>query len=629
MAKFKSQKHFTQKYLEAFPFSRFSALKGPGPFCYIYEKEGRRLLHLYDPENHESLEKGEKLLDVDFNKQWFWHLENIGDYFYFISDTSNEEDFNIFCVHLKTKKMEQLTFNKYTACIHLTDEPLAYYASRNKDKKGRFENEIYIHDLKSGKRKMIVDDKDDLYRIGWGPIVPARGEDFLFVPVDKNSERSHGNICLIEIQNQKKKLLIPPELESSDVFLVEDEIDMGTGFYFTSDCSGFHNLYYYDFKTERTSQLTWGEFMTDGFSFVESKGIRYFYQTKTVPSEGKTYILTYKEESSGVVTKIDQELVFEGEVSLNSQKQDILWVGESHLTQPPRRMLYRMKNSKWECEHEVAFYAKSSEGLVHSTYEYIQYSSFDGLKVPGYLVIPNRPIKGAVITAFYGGGNDFNWNYQMMAELGFATLSPAVRGSWGHGKEWEDMIKGDLGGAEILDLLWGAKFLEKKLGLVPSQIGVEGGSHGGYATLRALTLPKNFKNQDSQYPFGFGICWAGFADLVKFYQYSNIPDWLSNMLGPYEGREELYAERSPVNFFDELKAPLFISHGTKDSRVPPVTMEAFLEKLKKSDKPHYIYFMDGQGHTGGSIDERVDEFKTLFNFLEKTTGLGWLEQGKH
>jgi dipeptidyl aminopeptidase/acylaminoacyl peptidase len=333
--------------------------------------------------------------------------------------------------------------------------------------------------------------------------------------------------------------------------------------------------------------------------------------------------LTHKEVSSGVVTLLDDVLEFDGEVSATTSKKDFIWISESRLTEPPRRVLYKINKEKWVRDLSIPFYKISHSSLVHSTYEFTKYQSFDGLEIPSYLIVPKGKIKGAIITAFYGGRNYYNYHYQILAELGFICLSPAVRGSWGHGKHWENMIKGDLGGSEILDIVWGGKFLEQKFSLQPSQIGIEGGSHGGYSTLRALTLPQGFKGQDSKYPFGFGICWAGFADLVDFYKNSNIPDWLANMLGPYEKNQELYLDRSPVNHFEELCAPLFITHGTQDSRVPPSTMNGFIEKLKNSEIPHFIYNMSGQGHTGGSIDERIDEYEKMFHFLESVTKLGW------
>jgi dipeptidyl aminopeptidase/acylaminoacyl peptidase len=95
------------------------------------------------------------------------------------------------------------------------------------------------------------------------------------------------------------------------------------------------------------------------------------------------------------------------------------------------------------------------------------------------------------------------------------------------------------------------------------------------------------------------------SDLEDFYKTSNIPDWLVDMLGPYEGNEEKYRSRSPVHFFENLKAPLFVSHGANDSRVSPTSMDGFIEKLKNSDKDYVIHIMQGLGHSGGNKKEEI------------------------
>jgi dipeptidyl aminopeptidase/acylaminoacyl peptidase len=268
--------------------------------------------------------------------------------------------------------------------------------------------------------------------------------------------------------------------------------------------------------------------------------------------------------------------------------------------------------------NELYPYIGQKEDLVHNSYQYVNYETFDGKTVFAYLSLPKGELKGAIITAFYGGSNYYSFVDQLLTELGFALLSPAVRGSWSYGLEWRELIKGDLGGDEILDLHWGAKYLEQRLNLKPQQIGLRGGSHGGYSVLRALTMPEGFKGvQGSSYPYGFGICWAGFADLEDMYRTSNIPDWLVNMLGPYEGNQDKYRERSPIHFFDNLNAPLFISHGGNDVRVSPTSMEGFLEKLRHSDKDYVIHMMEGLGHGAGNKEEEKKLYSDLITFLER------------
>ena len=617
--------HFTRKYLEAFAFSGFWPTDDSSQFIYMYEINGEKYLYRFDSKKHRVLEDGERIIDIDFNKQACRPIKIINNSLYLISDEDNQENYNIFAIDLSEGKVMQVSDNEYTACVSITDNELAYYSSRTKSEKGLFQNEIHTHNLRTGVNEVVVNDFNDEYRVGWGQVTPSKNGSYLVLNVDKNNERTNKNLCLVNIEDKSKKILIPKELESSRFYLIDDVVDTDSGFYFVSDISGFDNIYYFDFSDSNAKKLTDVDYITEGFSYLVSEGSKYFYHTQYIPEKGQTNVLLMKEESFGAIIKLDEELSFEGEVSISSQNKDFFWVSSSHLTQTPKRILYKLNKFKLEEVFSIPFVKESCGSLVHSSHEFSAYKSFDGLKIPSYIVVPTGEIKGAIITAFYGGGNYFDSFYQIMAELGFVSLSPAVRGSWGHGKEWEDKLKGDLGGCEILDILWGAKFLEEKFDLIPSQIGVEGGSHGGYSTLRALTLPENFKGQNSKYSFGFGICWAGFADLVEFYEKSNIPDWLVNMLGTFEENEEHYRDRSPLNHFEQLNTPLFITHGTKDSRVPPSTMDGFLEKLKKSTIPHYIYLMDGQGHTGGSIEERVDKYTKMFEFLDSSTPLNWIK----
>ena len=148
-----------------------------------------------------------------------------------------------------------------------------------------------------------------------------------------------------------------------------------------------------------------------------------------------------------------------------------------------------------------------------------------------FLFTPREPREDldarlAVITSFYGGGNYFSNGTQIFCEAGIAWLSPAVRGSSGFGKDFMALNDRDLGGDEIIDLFYGARFLEDKLGLEPRQIGVAGGSHGGYATMRALTFPPETNGRGEDYDFGFGMSHAGFSSIVSFYDATNIPDWI-------------------------------------------------------------------------------------------------------
>ncbi|PIK13773.1 DPP IV N-terminal domain-containing protein [Halobacteriovorax sp. JY17] len=324
------EKHFTQKYLEAFPFSEFTSLEDSSKFLYMYEREGEKKLYLFDREKHSSLEEGELFSNIDFNMRSCRPLRVLNDKLYLISDRDNQENFNIFSIDVKTKEINQITSNEYTACIHITDEGIAFFSSRQKNEVGLFRNDIYSLDLSNGESKFIINDEDDEYRVGWGRVIPSKNKEYLILNVDRNNERTNNNFSLVNIKEGTKEVIIPKEFESGLFYLLENEVDTEVGFYFVSDKSGYENLYYYDFIEKKVLKLTNVNYLTDGFDYNVSEGIRYFISTIKRPNEGKTSILTYKEEFPGQIRQLDCDLTLDGEISFSTYNKDFIWIGESH-----------------------------------------------------------------------------------------------------------------------------------------------------------------------------------------------------------------------------------------------------------------------------------------------------------
>ena len=198
---------------------------------------------------------------------------------------------------------------------------------------------------------------------------------------------------------------------------------------------------------------------------------------------------------------------------------------------------------------------------------------------------------------------------------GLTVISPAVRGSDGFGKAFSALNDGDLGGDEIVDLFHVARWAEKTLGLSPKQIGVYGGSHGGYATMRALTFPGAANAEP--YAFGFGLAHAGFSDIKSFHDQCNIPDWVVLESGDPAKPEQLarMRDRSPLSHVDLLRAPLLLTHGSNDWRVPVGESRAFDEKARALGKPVTYVEFAGQGHHIEGLALQRQLFQARFDFL--------------
>jgi dipeptidyl aminopeptidase/acylaminoacyl peptidase len=203
-----------------------------------------------------------------------------------------------------------------------------------------------------------------------------------------------------------------------------------------------------------------------------------------------------------------------------------------------------------------------------------------------------------------------------MAAAGIAVMSPAPRGSGGFGAEFAALNDGDLGGDEIVDILYAAKWLVEKKGYRPEQIGVFGGSHGGYATMRSLTFPPETNGRGASFPFGFGWSHAGFSDILTFYETCNIPDWVVKEAGDPTTEADRLRDRSPISHVDRLGAPILLTHGTNDWRVPVTESRRFAARAEELGRRVTFIEFEGQGHGIRGFENQVRFYQAVFSFLE-------------
>jgi dipeptidyl aminopeptidase/acylaminoacyl peptidase len=223
----------------------------------------------------------------------------------------------------------------------------------------------------------------------------------------------------------------------------------------------------------------------------------------------------------------------------------------------------------------------------------------------------------ARIESFYGGGNTFDAESQMLCEAGMTTLSPSPRGSWGFGAEFSALNDGDLGGDEIVDIIYAGRWLEERLEIDASQIGVYGASHGGYATMRLLTFPPETNDRNVSFDWGFGMSHAGFSNILTFYESSNTPDWVRLEAGDPTIEHERLRDRSPVSHTDLLNAPILLTHGENDPRVPVQESRQFVRAARETS-PNLLTYVEfgGQGHGIAGFDNKLRYYQIVFSFLE-------------
>jgi dipeptidyl aminopeptidase/acylaminoacyl peptidase len=175
----------------------------------------------------------------------------------------------------------------------------------------------------------------------------------------------------------------------------------------------------------------------------------------------------------------------------------------------------------------------------------------------------------------------------------------------------------DIGGGDLNDVVAGAKWLAKQLEIDKSKIAIFGGSYGGYMTLMALTKRPEV--------FAAGVAIVPVTDRLEQYELVDAAarKYYEELFGgPPEKKRELYWDRSPINFVQNIKAPVLIAGGRNDPRCPIQPIEKFVKKLKEMKHPHEFILDEKEGHLAGRIDPRKREVTTGINYLKKTLNIG-------
>jgi dipeptidyl aminopeptidase/acylaminoacyl peptidase len=231
----------------------------------------------------------------------------------------------------------------------------------------------------------------------------------------------------------------------------------------------------------------------------------------------------------------------------------------------------------------------------------IEYSSFDGRKVPAFVYRPAshkfpgpRPVlidihggpEGQFRPAFLG-----RLNY-WVSEMGMVVIFPNVRGSSGYGKTYlkldngmkrDDSVK-DIGA--LLDWIAGQPDLDK------SRVGVTGGSYGGFMSLAVQTAYND--------RIKAGIDIVGISNFVTFLK--NTQGYRRDLRRAEYGDERDPAMRSflervsPLSRAHMIHTPILVVQGQNDPRVPISEADQMVAALKKNGVPLWYLIGTNEGH---------------------------------
>ena len=202
---------------------------------------------------------------------------------------------------------------------------------------------------------------------------------------------------------------------------------------------------------------------------------------------------------------------------------------------------------------------------------------------------------------------------QYLVSCGFNVLDVNYRGSTGFGMPFREAIKKDgWGGREQQDIAAGAQSLISAGLAEKERIGVFGTSYGGYSSWYLIThFPPDL--------IGAAAPICGMTDLVVDYE-TTRPDlrpYSEEMMGGTPAQfPERYAERSPINFVQDIRGKLLIVQGGLDPNVSPENMHQVVQRLEKYKIPYDLLVFDDEGHGIARPGNQAVLYRRLAEFFD-------------
>lgn len=178
---------------------------------------------------------------------------------------------------------------------------------------------------------------------------------------------------------------------------------------------------------------------------------------------------------------------------------------------------------------------------------------------------------------------------QYWTSRGFAVVDVNYGGSTGYGRAYRQRLNKQWGIVDVEDCIQCAHYLASQGWVDPQKLTIEGGSAGGYTVLCALT----FHNQ-----FSAGASYFGISDLEALAQETHKFEsrYVDSLIGKYPEEKEIYQQRSPINFVDQISTPLILLQGLEDKVVPPNQSEMMFEAVKAKGIPVAYVPFEGEQH---------------------------------
>jgi dipeptidyl aminopeptidase/acylaminoacyl peptidase len=533
-----------------------------------------------------------------------------GKWIAYMSDYDGDEQWDIFLVSPKTGQVVNVTNTREIAEEYPRWSPDGRYLAYTVKPKTSsvFEIDVFdmlMHDAKHVTAGTSADKLND------NPIWSPDGKRIAYT--QEQAKGTDSNIFVADVATGKSTLLTPHDGER--IYRVNDFSPDGKNLLITSNAAnGYDNVGLLDIATKKLSWLTRDKWEINGDNFSpDGKRV-----TWTANVEGNTDIYVH-------------DLVTGKTAALPLPKGVNDLAGEpSPFTKDGARLLYSHNGANAPTDlwvHQVA--TGTSHQVTHSLVAgvnsedmvepfLVHYPSRDGKwTISAFVYVPYNMVRNglnAAIVYVHGGPtsqsvNSFNRFIQHMVNQGYMVIAPNYRGSTGYGKEFQQANLFDMGGGDLQDVLASADFIKQTGFLDPKKIVLMGASYGGYLTMMGVTKAPDV--------------WAASVPIVPFVNWfteiQNEDPVLQQSdlatMGDPEKNQELFHDRSPIFFVDQITAPLLLLAGGNDPRCPKEEAQQVVDAIKKRNGKVDYKVYENEGHGFARVENQIDAYQRVSGFL--------------
>jgi dipeptidyl aminopeptidase/acylaminoacyl peptidase len=532
-----------------------------------------------------------------------------GKWIAYQSDYDGDELWDIFLVSPKTGKVVNLTQTSEISEINPTWSPDGRYLAYEVKPKTSATYEIDVYDMIMRELKHITANTPQDKR-NVNPIWSKDGKYIVYT--QQQAKGTDSNIFIADVTTGKSTLLTPHEEER--LYLANDISPDGKRVLLTSNAeNGYGNVAMLDVATQKIVWLTKNKSeVRDGEFSPDGKHVTF---TTNVDGDEDLYLHDLATGKSTALP-ISKGVNAPGAHSAFSPDGSRLLYIHNGPTEPGDLWVYHMATGKSQQLTHSLVAGVRSEDMVEPFL--VHYPSRDGKwTISAFLYVPfnmARNGQNAAIVYLHGGPasqsmNSFNRFIQYAVNQGYMVLAPNYRGSIGYGKEFQNANLFDMGGGDLQDVLAGVDFIKQTGHLDPKKIAVMGASYGGYLSMMAVTKAPQV--------------WAAGVPIVPFVNwFTEIENEnpalqqldLATMGDPVKNKA-LYEDRSPINFIDQIKAPLLLLAGGHDPRCPKEETQQVVDAIKKQGGKVDVRVYENEGHGFARVENQIDAYQRVADFL--------------